>query len=201
MSSASTDTEPIRPSSTEVGGRRRRRRVKVVGYDGSDNGRNVVAGAASRVGPGDRLIIVHALEAPYEGADPASRYDQICQQMISDLDAAVLDAIDHELRVVQGSPAQVLIDVALHTNATEIIVGTRRAPSRLGQRTIRSQLEAGPVPVVALLRAERKSHPLAERIDSSYRHGYESFPASDPPSTWAGPANTRRDRTAAELRS
>jgi hypothetical protein len=167
----------------------------VVGYDGSDNGRNVVAGAARRVGPGDRLIIVHALEPGYEGSDPASRYDQICQLMISDLDAAVLDGIDYELRVVQGSPAQVLIDVALHANATGIIVGTRRAPSRLGQRTIRSQLEAGPVPVVALVRAERKSHPLAEQIDSSDRHGYDSFPASDPPSSWAGPANGRRGLT------
>ena len=179
MSSAPPDTQPDRSSPTDV---RRGRRVKVVGYDGSDNGRNVVAGAARRVRPGDRLIIVHALEPGYEAADSASRYDQICQQMISDLDAAVLDGIDYELRVVQGAPAQVLIDAALHTNATAIIVGTRRAPSRLGQRTIRSQLEAGPVPVVALVRAERKSHPLAEPIDSSYRHGYDSFPASDPPS-------------------
>ena len=136
MSSAPTNTQPDRSSSAEVPGRRRRR-VKVVGYDGSENGRNVVVGAARRVGPGDRLIIVHALEPGYDSADPALRYDQICQQMISDLDAAVLDGIDHELRVVQGSPAQVLIDVALHTNATGIIVGTRRAPSRLGQRTIR----------------------------------------------------------------
>jgi nucleotide-binding universal stress UspA family protein len=171
----------------------------VVGYDGSDNGRNVVAGAAERVDPADRLIIVHALEPGYAGPDPASRYDQICRRMVRDLDAAVLDGIDYELRVVEGSPARVLIDVALHTNATAIVVGTRRAPSRLGQRTIRSQLEAGPVPVVALVRAQRKSHPLAEPIDGGYRQGYDSFPASDPPSSWAGPANTHRGRAAARL--
>ena len=93
MSSAPTDTHPEGSSSTELR-RRRPRRVKVVGYDGSDNGRNVVAGAARRVGPGHRLIIVHALEAEDQGADPASRYDQICQQMISDLDAAVLDGVE-----------------------------------------------------------------------------------------------------------
>jgi nucleotide-binding universal stress UspA family protein len=134
MSSSPTDTQPDHSSSAEVRGRRRRL-VTVVGYDGSDNGRNVVAGAARRVGPGDRLIIVHALEPGSEGADPASRYDQICQQMISDLDAAVLDGIDHELRVVRGSPAQVLIDVALHTNATGIIVGTRRARAGLSENS------------------------------------------------------------------
>ena len=54
----------------------RQRQVKVVGYDGSDNGRNVVEGAARRVGRGDRLIIVHALEPAFEDADPASRYDR-----------------------------------------------------------------------------------------------------------------------------
>ena len=159
----------------------------MVGYDGSDNGRSVVEGAARRVGRGDRLIIVHALEPAFEDADPASRYDEICQQMLSELDAAVLEGIDYELRVVNGPPARALIDVALHVHAMAIVIGTRRAPSRLGQRTIRSELEAGPVPVVALVGpAERESHPLAEQIDDTYRHGYDSFPASDPPSTWGG---------------
>ena len=109
----------------------------MVGYDGSDNGRNVVEGAARRVGHGDRLIIVHAFEPAFDETDPASRYDQICQQMLSELDAAVLEGIDYELRVVNGRPAQALIDVALHTQAMAIVIGTRRAPSRLGQRTIR----------------------------------------------------------------
>lgn len=54
--------------------------------------------------------------------------------------------------------------------------------------TIRSELDAGPVPVVALYRtAERESHPHAEPCDSIHRHGHDSFPASDPPPSWSGP--------------
>jgi nucleotide-binding universal stress UspA family protein len=168
----------------------RRRRVKVVGYDGSADGRNVVASAARRVGSGDRMIIVHVLEPRFAGADPATRYHQVCEKLIDELDLSILDGIDYELRVVDGRPAQALIDVALHTQAVAIVIGTRRAPSRLGQRTIRSELEAGPVPVVALVvAAERERHQLTEPIDMTYRHGYDSFPASDPPSSWSGPAN------------
>jgi nucleotide-binding universal stress UspA family protein len=160
----------------------------VIGYDGSANGRDVVAGAARRATPGDRLIIVHALEPGLPSGDPAARYDEICHQMLSELDANMLDGIDYELRVVDGPPAQALIEVALHTRAEAIVIGSRRAPSRLGQRTIRSQLEAGPVPVVALIGpTERDSHPRAEPIDAIHRHGYDSFPASDPPSSWSGP--------------
>lgn len=184
MGSAQADTELDRPPSTESP----RRRVNVVGYDGSATGRNVVEAAARRIGRGDRLIIVHALEPEFGSGDPARRYDRVCQQMRDELDPSILDGIDYELRVVDGRPAQALIDVALHTQAMAIVIGTRRAPSRLGQRTIRSELEAGPVPVVALVgRAERESHQLAEPIDRTYRHGYDSFPASDPPSTWGGP--------------
>jgi nucleotide-binding universal stress UspA family protein len=164
------------------------RRVKVVGYDGSANGRRVVAGAARRVGRGGRLIIVHALGPAGSDADLASRYDEICQQMLSDLDMDVLDGIDYELRVVNGRPAQALLDVALHTNAEAIVIGTRRSPTRLGQRTIRAELEAGPVPVSALMTAQNASHPLASPFDRIHRQGYDSFPASDPPSSWSGAA-------------
>jgi nucleotide-binding universal stress UspA family protein len=172
----------------------------VVGYDGSANGRNVVVGAARRLRPGDRLIIVHALGSGLPSGEPAARYYAICQQMFSELDASILDGIDYELRVVNGPPAQALLEVALHTHAVAIVIGTRRAPSRLGQRTIRSELEAGPVPVVALTgRAERESHARAEAIDAVHRHGYDSFPASDPPSSWSGPANgARRSASAAQ---
>jgi nucleotide-binding universal stress UspA family protein len=168
------------------------RRVKVVGYDGSANGRLVVEGAARRVGPGGRLIIVHVLERA--GADLAERYDEICQQMLSELDPAILDGIDFELRVVDGRAAATLIDVAVHTNAEAIVIGTRRSPTRLGQRTIRSDLEAGPVPVSALIAAEQASHPLASPFDSTSRQSYDSFPASDPPSSWSGPNNPVRLR-------
>jgi nucleotide-binding universal stress UspA family protein len=182
--------EPNAPVSTSVRPERRRR-VKVVGYDGSDPGRQVVEGAAARVGPGDRLIIVHVVEPAIDGAaETRSRYEQIRRRMRSMLDPALFDGIDYELRIVNGSPARALIDAAIRTQADAIVVGTRRAPSRLGQRTIRSELEAGPVPVVALFgRAEGESHPLGEPSDATHRHGYDSFPASDPPSSWAGTAN------------
>ena len=171
------------------------RRVKVVGYDGSANGRLVVEGAARRVGPGGRLIIVHALGRA--GADLAVRYEEICQQMLSELDPAVLDGIDYELRVVDARPATALIEVAAHTNAEAIVIGTRRSPTRLGQRTIRSELEAGPVPVSALITAAQASHPLASPFDSTSRQGFDSFPASDPPSSWSGPDNPVRLRSPA----
>jgi hypothetical protein len=110
--------------------------------------------------------------------------------MIAELGPPVLGGIDHELRVVEGPVAQALIEVALHTQANAIVIGTRRAPTRLGQRTIRSALEAGPVPVVALYgRVEQGSHPLARPFDQIHQHGYDSFPASDPPSSWSGPSN------------
>lgn len=187
MSFDQTSTQPTLTSPPDSA---RRRRIKIVGFDGSEYGRYVVQGAARRVAPGDRLIIVHALEPGFVSGDLSARYDEICQQMLSELDPTVLDGIDYELRVVNGPPAQALIEVALHTQAMAIVIGTRRAPSRLGQRTIRSELEAGPVPVVALVgRAERGSHPRAEPIDAINHQGYDSFPASDPPSSWSGPAN------------
>jgi nucleotide-binding universal stress UspA family protein len=170
------------------------RRVKVVGYDGSANGRLVVEGAARRVGPGGRLIIVHALERA--GADLAARYDEICRQMLSELDPTVLEGIDYELRVVAARPATALIDVAAHTNAEAIVIGTRRSPTRLGQRTIRSELEAGPVPVSALITAEQASHPSARAFDSTSRQSFDSFPASDAPSSWSGPDRPGRRRLA-----
>jgi nucleotide-binding universal stress UspA family protein len=170
----------------------------VVGYDGSDRGRHVVEGAVSRVRPGDRLIIVHVLEPP-AAVTPAC-YQRVCQRTIEALGPAILDGIDYEFRVVEGPVARALIDVALHTQAQAIVIGTRRAPSRLGQRTIRSLLEAGPIPVVALVgRAEQESHPTAQIIDATHRHGYDSFPASDPPSSWAGPARPRGPGRGLEL--
>jgi nucleotide-binding universal stress UspA family protein len=169
------------------------RRIKVVGYDGSANGRLVVEGAARRVRPGGRLIIVHALERA--GADLAVRYDEICQQMLDELDVTVLEGVSYELRVVNARPARALIDVALHTNAEAIVIGTRRSPARLGQRTIRSELEAGPVPVSALIAAEQPSHRLASALDRTSDQSYDSFPASDPPSSWSGPDNPARLRS------
>jgi nucleotide-binding universal stress UspA family protein len=180
MGSDSTDIQPPRGPPFQ-------RRIKIVGYDGSANGRNVVEGAMRRVRPGDRLVIVHVLDPAFEGGDPFSRYAEVCRQMFGELDPAVLEGIDYELRVVTGSPAQALIDAALQARAIAIVIGTRRGPWRLGQRTIRSELEAGPVPVVALVgRSERESHPLAKPVDGIHRYGYDSFPASDPPSSWGG---------------
>jgi nucleotide-binding universal stress UspA family protein len=157
----------------------------VVGYDGSASGRHVVEGAARRLAPGDRLIIVRALEGNDE-PDPA-QYDQALQEMQAALDSAVLHGIDYEMRVVAGSPARALSEAARHCGASGIVIGTRKAPSRIGQKTIRSELEAGPVPVIALYgEAERESHPHAVHGNSVHLDGFDSFPASDPPSYWSG---------------
>ena len=180
MNPPATETHP---GSVQSPGSSRRPRVKVVGYDGSPTGRDVVEGAARRAAPNDRLIIVHVLEPESLSTVPlASRYRQAWETMLSALDPEVLDGIDYELRVVAGPPAQVLINVAHHCGAAAIVIGTGRAPSRFGQRTVRSELEFGPVPVVALVGTTD-----AEPIDAMHRHGLDSFPASDPPSSWSGP--------------
>lgn len=171
----------------------RGRLTNVVGHDGSTNGRNVVEGAARRLAPGDRLIIVHALDPQARDADLSTDREEIHRRVSNDLDQSRLAGIDYELRVVEGPAAEVLITIALEARAAGIVIGTRRGPTRLGQRTIRSELEAGPVPVVALYRtAERESHPHGEPIDLIHRHGHDSFPASDPPASWSGPASNGR---------
>jgi len=177
----------------------RRRRVKVIGFDGSEYGRYVLEGAARRASPGDRLIIVHALDpTPRDRSSAPAVYAQACERMLAAVDPSLFDGIDFELRIVNGPPAQALIEVARHTGAAAIVIGTRWAPSRLGQRTIRSQLEAGPIPVSALVgQAEQGSHPLAEPIDRIHRCGYDSFPASDPPSSWSGLDNGASHRATA----
>lgn len=164
-----------------------RPRVKVVGYDGSCRARDVVEGAARRVVSGDRLIIVHALGSKSEGDSLSVRYRRACDRMLSELDVAVLDGIDFELRVVDEPPARALIEVARDTRAVAIVIGARRDPSPFRQGAIRFELEAGPVPVVVLTdRTERCCQSLPEPVDPITRYGYDSFPASDPPSSWSG---------------
>jgi K+-sensing histidine kinase KdpD len=166
--------------------RRRDARVRVVGYDGSAHGRRVVEAAARRAGSDGRLIIVYALAPMRPGAEKQALYVETWQHMIDAL-GPVVDGVEHEFRVVDEPVAQALIEVATHAHAEAIIIGTRRSPTRLGQRTIRSQLEAGPVPITALFGpVERASHPLAQPFDETHRYGYDSFPASDPPSSWSG---------------
>ena len=163
-----------------------RRHVRVVGYDGSAQGRRVVEVAARRAGLGDRLIIVYALAPMRSEADQQALYVEAWRHMIGEL-GPVVDGTEHEFRVVDEPVARALIEVATHVQAEAIVIGTRRSPTRLGQRTIRSQLEAGPVPIAALFGpAEGDSHPLAQPFDETHRYGYDSFPASDPPSSWSG---------------
>jgi nucleotide-binding universal stress UspA family protein len=174
-------------SRSRVGDPRSVRSVKVtvVGYDGSLAGRNLVEAAIERLDAGQRLIIVQALER--EADSPSySSYERTLQRMVSAL-ASILEGVEYELRVVHGPAAPALIEAARRCDASAIVIGTRKPPLRIDQRTTRSVLEAGPIPIIALSgKAERETHPNARRIDPVQRLGLESFPASDPPPTWGG---------------
>lgn len=47
------------------------RKVTVVGYDGSERARAALTCAARRAGPGARLVVAHAAEAPTEFLESA----------------------------------------------------------------------------------------------------------------------------------
>lgn len=184
MNITQTQTQ-TKPEATSPSGSTPPQRVKVVGHDGSANGARVVEGAARRLSHGDRIIIIRAIEPKSSQSESTADHARIQRHMLSELGQRIPAGIDYEVRVIEGPPAETLIEVALEADADGIVIGTRRGPSRIGQRTILSELEDGPVPVVALYRcAQRDQHPDARQMDAVEHHGLDSFPASDPPSSW-----------------
>jgi nucleotide-binding universal stress UspA family protein len=104
----------------------------VVGYDGSEPARAALRLAVDRVGTG-KLLLVHGYRAPADFW--AGGHDDQLQQAAFAHGEAVLHGaaaveprlgdVDHELELIDGRPAQAIIDVARTRDADEIIAGTR----------------------------------------------------------------------------
>jgi nucleotide-binding universal stress UspA family protein len=88
----------------------------VVGVDRSDAAERVAA-AASRLAStlNSRLLVVHAVEEPVEEA----------QELLQSLRGRLPEADDADTRLVEGSPAERLIEVADDENAELLVVGSR----------------------------------------------------------------------------
>jgi hypothetical protein len=135
----------------------------VVGYDGSAAGRRIVAQATRRLRTGDRLIIVRSLgRGSGDSTSLRARYGQTVSQMLSALGPSILGGRTYELRVVTEPLAEALSETARRCRAAAIVLGTAAAA--------------------------QGSDPDGNSTDPVDCAGQDSFPASDPPSSWAGPA-------------
>jgi nucleotide-binding universal stress UspA family protein len=104
----------------------------VVAFDGSPGARAALARAVERVG-GGKLFIVHAYSAPadYWGGQHYKVMLERALQRGEDLLGGIADAepgltgVDYETELIEGSPADVIANVAEVRHADEILVGTR----------------------------------------------------------------------------
>jgi len=106
--------------------------VIIVGYDGSPSSRAALRLALDRLGSG-KLFLVHGYHAPAEfwGAE---HHDRLVEAALDRGEAVLAEAAtveprlagaEHELELIAGRPADVIIAVAETRGADEIIVGTR----------------------------------------------------------------------------
>lgn len=104
----------------------------VVGYDGSASAKVALRLAVDRVGDG-KLFLVHGYDAPahFRGAEAYDQHLNVAlaqgERLLGEA-AAVdprLERVDHELELIAGRPAAVIVNVAEARRADEIIVGTR----------------------------------------------------------------------------
>ena len=115
-------------SGTAGGGDERR---IVVGYDGSAVARAAVAYAAERVGPGGRLIVAYVYGAPpeWEGTpyyqSSLDRNQAHAREMLTAIPEDLLRGVEIEPELVQGRPAEALLQIAESRDADEIVVGSR----------------------------------------------------------------------------
>lgn len=109
--------------------------VIVVGYDGSDAAGAAVERGIERVRGGGRLIVVHAWRPPavLVGSELYVIVATACRAAAETLierlavDHSGLAGVDWESRLIEGSAAKVISDVAFLEGADEVIAGTRGA--------------------------------------------------------------------------
>jgi nucleotide-binding universal stress UspA family protein len=105
--------------------------VVVVGYDGSEGARLALEYAAGRVGPGGRVVAVHAYSAPADWLG-APFYDEalIEQQhrgteMLRELEEQPPPRVRVETDLLEGPAAAALVRAAHAARASEIVLGSR----------------------------------------------------------------------------
>jgi nucleotide-binding universal stress UspA family protein len=107
-------------------------RTVVVGYDGSDEARAAFAVAIDRAQPRDRIVLVHAiapasnwLGTPYYDRAVAQNHE--AAQRVLDEMRPIAEQVETpiEFSVLEGPPAEVLIQAAAVREADEIVVGSR----------------------------------------------------------------------------
>jgi nucleotide-binding universal stress UspA family protein len=130
-------------------------KVIVVGFDGSAAGKEAIAGAANRVGPDGRLIIVCAIPAVEDDPSYPVGYEEATEALLAAVNTPLFDGIDYEIRVVAGPPARALVDVARRHHATEIVVGVpATSPSAVEgtprAMTARAMLEPPVTPIAPI---------------------------------------------------
>lgn len=135
--------------------------VIVVGYDGSPTSRAAVDHAARRAGSTGRVYVVHAFGPPPDWLG-SPRYEEILFEH-EERGRAVLDSLvmtddpllatDFDTELLEGPPANAILNVAEARSADEIVVGTR-GHGRLRSATLGSVshdlVHNSPVPVTVI---------------------------------------------------
>lgn len=163
--------------------------VLVVGYDGSPGSRETIAKAARRCDDRGRLVIVRTLN-PSLGEPPTRADRGAYQSAVTSLLAAVRSElyphVPYELRVVAGDLSSALADVVRRHHGAELVTGSPPSPSG-GRPNPRTGAPLSRPPArVSLDKSHAQRQDEAHRIDTVEQSGLDSFPASDPPSWWAG---------------
>ncbi len=111
-----------------------RRRVIVVGYDGSEPARAALSVAADRVGSDGLVFVVHAYELPPDFLGSPNFEHLLSERknqgrtLLDELPLGDSDRAggpEYITELIGGAPAQAIADVASARNADEIIVGAR----------------------------------------------------------------------------
>jgi nucleotide-binding universal stress UspA family protein len=130
-------------------------KVIVVGFDGSAEGKEAIAGAASRVGPDGRLIIVCAIPAVEGDPSHPDGYEEATEALLAAVNSPLFAGIDYEIRIVAGPPARALVDVARRHHAAEIVIGEAATSPSAVEGTARAMLQI-PVTPMALIAGEHE---------------------------------------------
>lgn len=164
--------------------------VLVVGYDGSPGSRETIAKAARRCDSGGRLVIVRTLDSGF--GEPPTRADcGAYQRAVTSLLIAVRSElyphVPYELRVVAGDLSSALADVVRRHHGAELVTGSPPSPLE-GRPNPRTGAPLSRRPARASVdKSHGQRRDQAHRADTVEQSGLDSFPASDPPSWWAGP--------------
>jgi nucleotide-binding universal stress UspA family protein len=106
-------------------------RTTVIAYDGSAPAAAALSCAARRAGPGARLVVAYAANAPAHFTGTAYEEKalegarQRAATVLDGLDSVVGEDVEVETQVLTGPPARALVRLAQEVDATEIVVGSR----------------------------------------------------------------------------